>query len=168
MNGKPSVIYLGAISCVYCGENRWAMALALGQFGSFQHLFKGYSSLGDADVPTIYWAPAEYNVTQGVDFGNFYTSNYINFLSMDYASPITEGFMMGSLTYFQQQATSTMNPAYEDADEHDHQAEQLRRHAVHDLGEVQRARGGREQLRGLPRPTPRPPSRWRRSPTTRS
>jgi hypothetical protein len=115
VNGKPSVIFLGAISCVYCGENRWAMALALGQFGGFQHLFKGYSSLGDADVPTIYWAPAEYNATQGVDFGNFYTSNYINFLSMDYASPITQGFMMGSLTYFQQQATSTMSPAYEDA-----------------------------------------------------
>jgi hypothetical protein len=74
VNGKPSVVYLGAISCVYCGENRWAMALALGQFGGFQQLFKGYSSFGDADVPTIYWAPAEYNISQGVDFGNFYTS----------------------------------------------------------------------------------------------
>jgi len=115
VNGKPSVIYLGAISCVYCGENRWAMALALSQFGSFQNLFKGYSSLGDGNVPTLYWAPAEYNATQAVDFGNFYTSKYINFLSMDYASPITQGFMMGPLTYFQQQATSTMNPAYENA-----------------------------------------------------
>lgn len=115
VNGKPSVIYLGAISCVYCGENRWAMALALSRFGGFQHLFKGYSSLGDGNVPTIYWAPAHYNATQGVEFGNFYTSNYINFLSMDYASPITQGFMMGSLTYVQQQATSTMNPAYENA-----------------------------------------------------
>lgn len=115
VNGKPSVIYLGAISCVYCGENRWAMALALGQFGSFSQLFKGYSSFNDADVPTLYWAPAEYNVTQGVDFGNFYTSNYINFLSMDYASPITQGFAMGPLTYFQQEATATMSPAYETA-----------------------------------------------------
>ena len=115
VNGRPSVVYLGAISCVYCGENRWAMALALSQFGSFQHLFKGYSSLGDADVPTIYWAPAEYNASQGVSFGNFYSSKYINFLSMDYASPITQGFMMGPLTYFQQEATSTMNPAYETA-----------------------------------------------------
>lgn len=115
VNGKPSVIYLGAISCVYCGENRWAMALALSQFGSFQHLFKGYSAFGDGNVPTIYWTPAEYNTTQAVDFGNFYTSNYINFLSIDYASPITAGFQMGPLTYFQQQATSTMNPAYEAA-----------------------------------------------------
>ncbi len=115
VNGKPTVVYLGAISCVYCGENRWAMALALGQFGSFTQLFNGYSSFNDEDVPTIYWAPAQYNATQGVDFGNFYTSNYVNFISMDYASPITQGFQVGTLTYFQQQATATANPAYEDA-----------------------------------------------------
>ena len=94
-NGKPSVIYLGAISCVYCGENRWAMALALGQFGSFSELFKGYSAFSDANVPTLYWAPAEYNLSQGVVFGNFYTSKYVNFLSIDYQSPITGGFEMG-------------------------------------------------------------------------
>lgn len=112
VNGKPSVVYLGAISCVYCGENRWAMALALGQFGSFSELFKGYSSFNDANVPTLYWAPAQYNVSQGVVFGNFYTSKYVNFLSMDYQSPITGGFEMGPLTYFQQEATSIMSPPY--------------------------------------------------------
>jgi hypothetical protein len=120
VNGKPSVIYLGAISCVYCGENRWAMALALGQFGSFQQLFKGYSSLGDSDVPTVYWAPAEYNLTsysstQSVGFGNFYTSNYINFLSMDGQSQITGGFVPPDLTTVQQDAPATMVPAYETA-----------------------------------------------------
>ncbi len=120
VNGKPSVIYLGAISCVYCGENRWAMALALGQFGSFQNLFKGYSSLGDADVPTIYWAPADYNLTSynttlSAVFGNFYASKYINFVSMDGQSQITGGFVPPNLTTIQQDATSTMNPAYENA-----------------------------------------------------
>jgi len=120
VNGKPSVIYLGAISCVYCGENRWAMALALSQFGSFQHLFKGYSALGDADVPTIYWAPAHYNLTsynstQSVVLGNFYTSKYINFVSMDGQSQITGGFVPPDLTTIRQDATATMNPAYEDA-----------------------------------------------------
>jgi hypothetical protein len=114
-NGKPSVTYLGAISCVFCGENRWAMALALSQFGGFKELFNGYSALGDSDVPTIYWAPAHYNSTQGVDFGNFYTSNYINFISIDYASPITGQFEMAPLTYFQQQATALANPIYESA-----------------------------------------------------
>ena len=67
------------------------MALALSRFGSFEQLFKGYSSLEDGDVPTLDWAPAQYNATQGVDFGNFYTSKYVNFLSIDYASPITQG-----------------------------------------------------------------------------
>ncbi|MDA4118804.1 MAG: DUF929 domain-containing protein, partial [Thaumarchaeota archaeon] len=115
VNGKPSVTYLGAISCVYCGENRWAMALALSRFGEFQQLFKGYSALGDGDVPTIYWAPAHYNSTQAVEYGNFYSSSYINFLSIEYSSPITGQFQMGTLTYFQQEAVTTANPVYANA-----------------------------------------------------
>jgi hypothetical protein len=118
VNGKPAVVYLGAISCPYCAENRWAMALALSRFGSFQQLFKGYSAIGDGDIPTIYWAPAEYNAssaTGAVEFGNFYTSNYVTFLSIEYSSPITAGFEMQDLSYFEQRATATANPIYEDA-----------------------------------------------------
>jgi len=112
VNGKPSVIYLGAISCIFCGENRWAMALALGRFGKFNALFKGYSSFGDGDLPTLYWAPAEYNVSSGVDFGNFYNSSYINFISVDYASPIRAGFELQSLSYFISQVQSTGSTPY--------------------------------------------------------
>jgi hypothetical protein len=115
VGGKPSVTYLGAISCVYCGENRWAMALALSRFGGFQHLFLGYSALNDGDVPTIYWAPAHYNSTQDVVFGNFYSSQYINFLSIEYSSPIRQGFMMAPLSYFQQEAVAVGNPVYRNA-----------------------------------------------------
>ena len=115
VNGKPSVTYLGAISCVYCGENRWAMALALSRFGSFQNLFFGYSSLGDGDIPTLYWAPAHYNATSAVDWGNFYSGNYVNFISIEYASPITAGFRMQTLNYFQQQAKTLNNSVYESA-----------------------------------------------------
>ncbi len=116
VNGKPAVIYLGAVSCVYCGENRWAMALALSRFGSFQSLFFGYSALQDQDVPTLYWAPAPYNATSAVDFGNFYDGTYVTFLSIDYASPITAGFQMQtSLSYFQQQAHAVNNTVYEKA-----------------------------------------------------
>lgn len=115
VNGKPAVVYLGAISCVYCGENRWAMALALSRFGIFQSLFFGYSSWGDQDVPTVYWAPAHYNTTSAVDFGNFYDGTYVTFLSIDYASPITAGFQMQTLPYFQQQATAINNTVYEKA-----------------------------------------------------
>ena len=115
VNGKPAVVYLGAISCVYCGENRWAMALALSRFGIFQNLFFGYSALGDQDVPTVYWAPAHYNATSAVDFGNFYDGTYVTFLSIDYASPITAGFQMQTLPYFQQEATAINNTVYEKA-----------------------------------------------------
>jgi hypothetical protein len=118
VNGKPAVVYLGAISCPYCAENRWAMALALSKFGSFQQLFKGYSAIGDGDIPTIYWAPAEYNasaVKGAVEFGNFYTSNYVSFLSIEYSSPITAAFEIQPLSYFEQKATAIANPIYEDA-----------------------------------------------------
>jgi hypothetical protein len=115
VNGKPTVVYLGAISCIYCAENRWAMALALSRFGIFQSLFFGYSSWGDQDVPTVYWAPAHYNSTSAVDFGNFYDGTYVTFLSIDYASPITAGFQMQTLPFFQQQATAVNNTVYEKA-----------------------------------------------------
>ena len=115
VNGKPAVVYLGAISCIYCAENRWAMALALSRFGIFQSLFFGYSSLGDQDVPTIYWAPAHYNATSAVDFGNFYDGTYVTFLSIEYASPITAGFQMQATPFFQQQATAVNNTVYEKA-----------------------------------------------------
>ena len=92
INGKPSVIYIGAISCIYCGESRWAMALALSRFGSFNKLYIGYSSFGDGDLPTLYWNANNYTTKSGTTFGNGYSSNYINFISADYDSPITGGF----------------------------------------------------------------------------
>jgi hypothetical protein len=113
LNGRPTVIYLGAISCQFCGENRWAMAMALSRFGGFSQLFKGYSSFNDHDLPTIYWAPANYNASSDVEFGNFYTSNYIYFLSTEYSSPITGGFQMQSLSYFELKSTAINNSAYE-------------------------------------------------------
>ncbi len=93
INGKPSVVYLGAITCVFCGENRWAMALALAKFGNFSALYTGYSALGDQDVPTLYWIPVNYTVNGGIAFGNMYQSNLINFYSAEYETPITGGFV---------------------------------------------------------------------------
>jgi hypothetical protein len=112
VGGKPSVIYIGAISCIYCGENRWAMALALSRFGSFKNLYTGYSSIGDGDIPTIYWLPMNYTTKAGVKYGNEYTSNYINFYSVEYESPISEGFQMGSL---QMLISSSPNGTYKSA-----------------------------------------------------
>ncbi len=114
INGKPTVIYIGAISCIYCGENRWAMALALGQFGTFKSLYTGYSSFGDDDIPTVYWNADNYTTTGNVGFGNNYTSKYINFISADYESPIVQGFDMQPLSYFVSKAES-VNQTYLDA-----------------------------------------------------
>ncbi|MDE1761699.1 MAG: DUF929 family protein [Candidatus Micrarchaeota archaeon] len=115
INGKPSVVYLGAISCIYCGENRWAMALALSRFGSFSKLYIGYSALGDGDVPTLYWLPAAYNETSGVNFGSNYSSSYINFLPIEYISPIKSGFQMQPLSFFQQKVNQTQDTGYSQA-----------------------------------------------------
>ncbi len=100
VNGKPSVIYMGAISCIFCGENRWAMALALSRFGNFSALYTGYSSFGDGDVPTLYWNINNYTTSSGATFGNQYHSDLINFYSIEYDSPIKGGFEMQSLPYF--------------------------------------------------------------------
>lgn len=97
IGGKQSVIYIGAISCIYCGENRWAMALALSRFGNFSKLFIGYSSFGDGDIPTLYWTHDNYTAP-GVGYGNYYSSSYINFISADYDSNITQGFQLPAIS----------------------------------------------------------------------
>ncbi|MEM3476833.1 MAG: DUF929 family protein [Candidatus Micrarchaeaceae archaeon] len=100
IDGKPTVIYIGALSCLYCGENRWAMALALSRFGNFSALYKGYSSFGDYDLPTIYWTQYNYTTSAGVAFGANYSSKYINFIAADFESPVTGGFEIAPLSYF--------------------------------------------------------------------
>jgi hypothetical protein len=111
INGKPSVIYIGAISCIYCGESRWAMAMALSRFGTFNTLYTGYSSFGDGDLPTLYWVPQNYTTKGGTRFGNDYQSKYINFFSAEYDSPITEGFQLPAtadpIQYFVANATNS-------------------------------------------------------------
>jgi len=114
VNGKPSVIYLGSITCIFCGENRWAMALALSRFGGFSTLFTGFSSKGDGDIPTLYWSPATYNQSS-MDFGSFYTSNYINFIAFEDTDPITGGFDIQPLAQMQEFVNATGNLAYIDA-----------------------------------------------------
>ncbi|MEM3247773.1 MAG: DUF929 family protein [Candidatus Micrarchaeaceae archaeon] len=114
VNGKPSVIYFGSITCIFCGENKWAMVLALSRFGNFTALFKGYSALGDGDLPTLYWAPAHYNQSS-IDLGNFYNSKYINLITLEDTAPITGGFNLQPLGKIQQEINATGNLAYIDA-----------------------------------------------------
>lgn len=106
-NGKPSVIYIGAISCIFCGEGRWSMALALSRFGKFSNLYTGYSSIGDKDVPSLYWINDNYTIPSGIGYGNSYNSQYINFISADYESPIIQGFQIRPLNFFVQEAPNS-------------------------------------------------------------
>ncbi len=109
INGKPSVIYLGATTCVYCAENRWAMALALSRFGSFGKLYYGYSSLGDGDVPTVFWSQDNYNTSAGMDTNASYSSSYINFLPFEDEAPLKGGFSIQPLQTMQAFVNNTGN-----------------------------------------------------------
>ena len=114
VNGKPSVIYLGSITCIYCGENRWAMALALSRFGSFKNLYTGYSSLGDGDVPTLYWAVDNLNASDDI-LSNSYSSSYINFISIEDTNPIKGGFNLNTLSTIGQRINASGNATVEAA-----------------------------------------------------
>ncbi len=111
VNGKPTVIYFGSTTCIFCAENRWAMALALSRFGNFSSLFKGYSALKDSDAPTLYWAPSHYN-SSTIDFGSFYNSNNINFIAIEDTAPISGGFSLQPLNVMQREVNATGNTAY--------------------------------------------------------
>ncbi|MGC8648634.1 MAG: DUF929 family protein [Candidatus Micrarchaeia archaeon] len=100
INGKPTVVFLGTTSCIYCAENRWAMALALAKFGNFSALYTGYSAMGDGHIPTIFWMPANITTPSGVSYGSDYSSPYINFIAADYESPLSGGFEIQPLSYF--------------------------------------------------------------------
>lgn len=119
VNGRPSVVYLGSITCIFCGENRWAMALALGRFGSFSRLFQGYSSFGDYDVPTLYWHAADYTHRDSLSVssnailtGSYYSSSYINFFPIEGQGNLTGGFFIQSLPIIGAEINNTGNSTY--------------------------------------------------------
>jgi thiol-disulfide isomerase/thioredoxin len=68
-DGKPLITYIGAEYCPYCAAERWAVAVALSRFGTFENLQGTHSS--DTDV---------YPDTQTLSFyGSSYSSPYIDF-----------------------------------------------------------------------------------------
>lgn len=113
-DGKATVVYFGSITCVFCGENRWAMALALSRFGSFSQLFTGYSALGDGDLPTLYWTAVNYNGSSDA-LGNYYSSSMLNFMSIEDTHPITGGFALNSMSQIKANINAQNSTAYSDA-----------------------------------------------------
>ena len=43
-NGKPEMLYMGAVYCPYCAAERWAMIVALSRFGTFSGLATTHSA----------------------------------------------------------------------------------------------------------------------------
>jgi Domain of unknown function (DUF929) len=75
-DGKPLITYVGAEYCPYCAAERWALAVALSRFGTFQNLSGTHSS--DSDV---------YPDTQTLSFyGSSYSSPYVDFESVEEAT----------------------------------------------------------------------------------
>jgi hypothetical protein len=72
-NGKPEVFYDGAEYCPYCAADRWGMIVALSRFGTFSGLKTIHSST--SDTPS--------NIPTWTFVGSTYTSNYINFTSVE-------------------------------------------------------------------------------------
>ena len=71
--GKPEVLYMGAEYCPYCAAQRWSIINSLARFGTFSGLTTTHSSSTDADpnTPTFTF------------YGSKYTSQYVNFTSVE-------------------------------------------------------------------------------------
>ena len=108
---KTAVVYYGSITCIFCGENRWAMALALSRFGNFTQLYQGYSAIHDGDVPTLYWTQLNYNKS-GDAIGDWYSSRYVSFLAIEDINPITGGFTLNPAAKVQANINSQGNQTY--------------------------------------------------------
>jgi hypothetical protein len=75
-DGKPLITYIGAEYCPFCAAERWAMAVALSRFGTFENLSGTHSS--DSD---------EFPDTQTLSFyGSTYSSPYIDFRAVEEAT----------------------------------------------------------------------------------
>lgn len=61
--GKPELLYIGAEYCPYCAGERWAMVMALSQFGTFHGLRSIISSPTDtvASIPTFTFYQSTYS-----------------------------------------------------------------------------------------------------------
>jgi hypothetical protein len=68
---KPQVLYIGAEFCPVCAAQRWAMVVALSQFGTFKNLQQTRSAVQDGDIPTLSF------------YGSSYSSPYLTFTPVE-------------------------------------------------------------------------------------
>ncbi len=67
--GKPLILFSGAEYCPFCAAQRWALVVALKQFGTFSHLNQTISSEGNISTLSFYKST--------------YASSYIDFIALE-------------------------------------------------------------------------------------
>jgi uncharacterized protein DUF929 len=98
-NGRPEILYIGAEFCPYCAGMRWAMAVALGRFGTFSPL-RGIHS-----APS----PESYPSTATLTFyRSRYLSRYLSFTPVEHQT--VNHSPLQPLTAAQQQIWSRYQP----------------------------------------------------------
>ncbi|MDG6922766.1 MAG: DUF929 family protein [Nitrososphaerota archaeon] len=91
-NGKPEVLYIGGEFCPFCAAERWAMVIALAQFGNFSGLELMQSSSTDS-----------YPSTATFTFANAsYTSQYISFVAVEHYTNVSNAFVYQPVTASEQ------------------------------------------------------------------
>ena len=98
-SGKPEMLYIGAEFCPYCAGMRWAMAAALGRFGTLSPL-RGIHS---APSPEIYPDTATLTFYQGS-----YASKYLSFVPVEHQT--VDHQPLQSLTRQQERIWSRYQP----------------------------------------------------------
>jgi hypothetical protein len=90
--GKPEVLYVGGQFCPYCAAERWAVAAALGRFGTLAGVHFIHSSPTDAypGTPTLSF------------YGSSYTSKYLSFVPVEWYSEKPDRATPTGYAYLQQ------------------------------------------------------------------
>ncbi|MDQ1701718.1 MAG: hypothetical protein QOF57_970 [Frankiaceae bacterium] len=87
VDGKPSILYVGAEFCPYCATERWPLIVALSRFGTFSGLGVTHSSLTDV-----------FPGTATLSFHNAaYTSTYLSFTGKELFTNTLAGRNYGAL-----------------------------------------------------------------------
>ncbi len=98
--GKPEFFYMGAEYCPYCAAQRWPMIIALSRFGQFNNPLTPVIS-SESNVPTYSF----YKIS--------YTSQYLDFVSVEVEDNQTQPQPLEQLTAQEQQLVTTYDaPPY--------------------------------------------------------
>lgn len=101
--GKPELFYMGGEFCPYCGAQRWAMIIALSQFGVFERPLTPIIS-SESLVPTYSF------------YKTSYKSQYLDFVPVEVSDNQSPPKTLENLTPEQQQLVKTYDvPPYTSA-----------------------------------------------------